>query len=140
MTETPETVSDVVARRVRELRDQWGWSAAELAEHCAEWGHPELTASVIANIESGRRDKSGRRRRDVTVDEAAAFARVLQVPVHELIYPEAPMVSARELVEWLRHQYIVEKELDDGRMVVRRDPVPIGEEQRATRRRRRSDG
>jgi transcriptional regulator with XRE-family HTH domain len=130
MTETPETsgtpvvVSDVVAQRVRKLRQQWGWSAAELAQRCAEWGHPQLTASVIANIESGRRDKNGRRRRDVTVDEAFAFARVLQVPVGELVDPAERMVSAHELVEWLRHQYIV---VDEGqatdRLVVRREPV-----------------
>lgn len=137
MTETPETVSDVTARRVRELRQQWGWSAAELAERCAEWGHPQLTASVIANIESGRRDKNGRRRRDVTVDEAFAFARVLQVDMHDLTHPEAPLVSARELIEWLRHQYVVEEDLGEGRAVIRREPVQGAG---SKRRPRRSDG
>jgi hypothetical protein len=123
MTETQETVSDVCARRVRELRQQWGWSAARLAEQCAAMGAPQLTASVIANIESGRRDKQGRRRRDVTVDEAFAFARALQVDMHDLTHPEVPLVSARELIEWLRHQFVVEEDLGGGRAIIRREPV-----------------
>jgi transcriptional regulator with XRE-family HTH domain len=140
MTETPETVSDIVAGRIRELRQRWGWSAAELAEHCAEWGHPQLTASVIANIESGRRDKSGRRRRDVTVDEAFAFARVLQIAVGDLVDPATPMVSSQELIEWLRHQYVVEEDLGGGRAVIRREPVQGAGSERRTGKRGRSDG
>jgi hypothetical protein len=40
---------------------------------------------VIANIESGRRDESGRRRRDVTVDDAVGFAKALDVPLIHLL-------------------------------------------------------
>src|SRR6266540_4947288 len=79
MTENPEpqgTVSDTVAHRVRELREGRDWSGARLAEECAKAGYPQLTAEVIGNIERGRRDSGGRRRRDVTVDELFAFARV----------------------------------------------------------------
>jgi transcriptional regulator with XRE-family HTH domain len=140
MTEKSQTVSDVVARRVRDLRQQWGWSAAELAERCAEWGHPQLTASVIANIESGRRDKHGHRRRDITVDEAFAFARVLQVPVGDLVDPAARMVSSHELIEWLRHQIVVEQDLGDGRAVIRREPVQGAGSASRPRAKGRSDG
>jgi transcriptional regulator with XRE-family HTH domain len=72
-----ETPSDIVARRVQELRKELAWSAARLAQECARVGAPQLTASVIANIESGRRDQQGRRRRDVSVDELLAFAAAL---------------------------------------------------------------
>lgn len=87
-TEGPqETPSDTVARRVREIRDGRGWSAARLAEQCAKAGYPQLTAEVIGNIERGRRDQSGRRRRDVTVDEMFAFARTFELPPALLLTP-----------------------------------------------------
>jgi transcriptional regulator with XRE-family HTH domain len=73
--EPQETPSDTVARRVRELRDGRGWSAARLAEECAKAGYPQITGEVIGNIERGRRDEQGRRRREVSVDEVFAFAR-----------------------------------------------------------------
>jgi transcriptional regulator with XRE-family HTH domain len=90
MTETSEireTASDGVAARARQLRQRRGWSAARLAERCAEVGAPQLTASVIANIESGRRDKQGRRRRHVTVEELVALATALQTSPLVLLGP-----------------------------------------------------
>jgi transcriptional regulator with XRE-family HTH domain len=81
-----ETMSDVVANRVQQLRKRRGWSARRLAEACAATGSPQLTESVIANIESGRRDEHSRRRRDVTVDELIAFARALDVSVGLLLW------------------------------------------------------
>jgi hypothetical protein len=74
---TDETVSDVVAARIREARKARGWLTGDLAARCAGLGHPELTGNVIENIESGRRDGTGRRRRDVTVDELRVFADAL---------------------------------------------------------------
>jgi transcriptional regulator with XRE-family HTH domain len=83
----PETLSDAVARNIQEARKRRGMSAADLAEACARAGFPELTASVIANIESGRRDEQGRRRRTVTVDEVYAFSQALGVGVTMLLPP-----------------------------------------------------
>lgn len=85
-----EASSDVVARQLVKLRTQRDWSAKRLAEECAAIGAPQLTASVIANIESGRRDAEGRRRRDVTVDELLVFAYALAAP------PAALMLSVGE--------------------------------------------
>jgi transcriptional regulator with XRE-family HTH domain len=82
----PETVSDAVANRVQQLRKRRGWSARRLAKACAATGNPQLTESVVANIESGRRDKQGRRRRDVSVDELVAFAQALDVSVGLLLW------------------------------------------------------
>ncbi len=68
-----------VARRMKELRQRRGWTAAELADRCAEIGMPELNRSVIANIESHRR-------KYVTVDEAFTLAYALDVaPIHLLV-------------------------------------------------------
>lgn len=69
---------------VKASRQQRGWTAARLAQRCAETGAPEITTAVIANIETGRRDQDGRRRRDVTVDELVAFARALDMRPSEL--------------------------------------------------------
>src|SRR6266545_3617976 len=81
-----ESISDVVANRVQQLRKRRGWSARRLAEACAATGNPQLTENVIANIEAGRRDKHGHRRRDVSVDELVAFARALDVSVGLLLW------------------------------------------------------
>jgi transcriptional regulator with XRE-family HTH domain len=105
-----EITSDMVAARLQQLRKQRGWSARKLAEACAAVGSPQLTESVIANIETGRRDRNGRRRRDVTVDEVGAFAKALNVSVALLLWPavtptEAMLMrfdSAAEQREFLR--------------------------------------
>ncbi|MFH8539465.1 helix-turn-helix domain-containing protein [Streptomyces tendae] len=81
-------MSDLVAERVQQVRKKRGWTVKQLAERCAELGAPELTAQALYNLENGRRDDSGRRRRDVTVDELLKLAYVLSVaPLHLLVPP-----------------------------------------------------
>lgn len=46
-----------------------------------------MSASAIANIETGRPDASGRRRRDITVEELVIFGRALKVPPLLLLFP-----------------------------------------------------
>ncbi|MFF4270150.1 helix-turn-helix domain-containing protein [Streptomyces sp. NPDC001536] len=83
--------SDIAAERIREVRRKRGLTAAELAQRCADIGAPEITAQSVSNIETGRRDKDGRRRRFVTVDELVALAVALEVaPVHLLSRPMPP--------------------------------------------------
>jgi transcriptional regulator with XRE-family HTH domain len=79
--------SDFIGQRVKEVREQLGWTAEQLAARCAEIGAPEITRSVIANIESGRRDQDGRRRREVTVDELLTLSYALNVPPVYLFLP-----------------------------------------------------
>src|SRR4249920_2956625 len=68
--------TEVISGRVRQLREQHGWSARELADRCAEAGMPELTRDVITSLETGRRAS-------VSVDELFVLALVLDVaPVH----------------------------------------------------------
>lgn len=50
-------------------------------------GAPEFTAAVIANIETGRKDSTGKRRRDVTIDEVLRLAYALGVPPVLLFTP-----------------------------------------------------
>jgi transcriptional regulator with XRE-family HTH domain len=73
------TPSDVAAANVRRFRKDKGWTAQRLADECASLGAVDLSAAVIANIETGRRDNDGVRRRDVTVDELLALAVALNV-------------------------------------------------------------
>ncbi|MFC1442928.1 helix-turn-helix transcriptional regulator [Streptacidiphilus sp. N1-10] len=83
------SVSDAVARRIKEARGRRGWTAKQLAEQCAARGLPRLTHSVLNNIESGRHNAAGERKRDVTVDELVGLAMVLDVaPLHLLALPE----------------------------------------------------
>jgi transcriptional regulator with XRE-family HTH domain len=73
-------VSDAVGARVKEYRLRLGLTREQVAERCRKIGS-DITASVLVNIETGRRDKkTGVRRRDVTIDEVLALAYVLDVP------------------------------------------------------------
>lgn len=59
----------------------------DLADLLAAAGFPELTASAITNIETGRTDQDGRWRRAITIDELSAFAEVFRVPLTDLLEP-----------------------------------------------------
>lgn len=52
--EWTDQVMATVATEVRRRRKELGWSAQELADTCADLGHP-IPRNVIANMESGRR-------------------------------------------------------------------------------------
>lgn len=117
-----ETLSDAVAARVRGARHARRWQASDLAERCAELGHPELTTAVIQNIENGRRDKDGRRRRYITVDELHALADALGCSPVELLgaMPSMPGATADQLDQLATafraaadHARAQEKESDD---------------------------
>ncbi|GAB2836354.1 hypothetical protein GCM10027176_45870 [Actinoallomurus bryophytorum] len=102
-------VSEIVAVRVKEVRNKRGMKARDLATRCAELGMPHLSAATLSNIETGR-PKDGQRTRDVTVDELVVLALALNVaPVHLLVpidddntgYP-ATNVRAGRTREWIR--------------------------------------
>lgn len=106
--------SGVVAERLKEARRRRGWTAKQLADQCAKVGAAYLTVSVLANIESGRPDLNGQRRRDITVDELLTLAFVLDVaPIYLLGLPTSGDAAVRvtpnrtvddpdELLRWLR--------------------------------------
>ena len=73
------TPTQVLARRVRDVRGRQTLSASGLAERCADLGMPDLNRDVIANIEN-------RRRASVSVDELFVLARALGVaPIHLIV-------------------------------------------------------
>jgi transcriptional regulator with XRE-family HTH domain len=105
------TPSDLVARRVRDLRNGRGWTVKQLAARCAEAG-VRLSEQALYKLEA-QRDKPDRTARAVTVDEMLGLAYVLEVaPVYLLtgteddagdlpVTPEVavPQVDARR---WIR--------------------------------------
>ncbi|MGW1431863.1 helix-turn-helix domain-containing protein [Streptomyces sp. NPDC002431] len=80
--EAPEWVDQVmatVAREVRRRRKELHWSAQDLADKCADIGHP-IPRNVIANMESGRRS-------NLPLVDVMILAEALNTPPICLIYP-----------------------------------------------------
>jgi transcriptional regulator with XRE-family HTH domain len=75
------TVSDLIAKRVRELRTGQGMTVKQLAARCTEVG-VRLSEQALYKLE-GQREAPGRPARPVTVDELLGLAYVLDVaPVY----------------------------------------------------------
>ncbi|MBK3560487.1 helix-turn-helix transcriptional regulator [Streptomyces sp. MBT56] len=80
--DVPEWVDQVmatVAAEVRRRRKELGWSAQDLADRCAEIGHP-IPRNVIANMESGRRS-------NLPLVDVMVLAEALNTPPICLLYP-----------------------------------------------------
>lgn len=78
-----EGTSDVVAAHVMALRRAKGMNREALGAQAG------LSPAALTNLETGRRDKTGRRRRHVTVDELVALSDALEVPWSVLMSPDA---------------------------------------------------
>lgn len=72
---------------MRLLRQRNGWTARDLAARCAQIGAPQITHTVVTNLETGRAGSDGRRRREVSVDEMLILACALNVPPAYLLVP-----------------------------------------------------
>jgi transcriptional regulator with XRE-family HTH domain len=84
----PQTPSDAVAARVKQVRKRRDLTVADLAARCAELGAPQLTAQALYKLE-GQRESATRRPRPVSVDELLTLALALNVaPVHLLVPPD----------------------------------------------------
>jgi transcriptional regulator with XRE-family HTH domain len=81
------TPSEVVARRVKEIRQKRRMTVAQLAARLDELGMPGLTEQALYNLEAGRPDPRGRRRRAISVDEMVALAQALDVLLLDLLAP-----------------------------------------------------
>ncbi|MFJ8334555.1 hypothetical protein [Streptomyces sp. NPDC094437] len=82
-----QTASDTIAGQVRKHRARLGLNRQQLADECARLGAVDLTYAAITNIETGRRNKEGKRRREVTVDELLVLGLALAVPPLLLVLP-----------------------------------------------------
>jgi transcriptional regulator with XRE-family HTH domain len=87
MTDNEGSRSAIFAGHVRRLRDEHGWSQAELGRRVG------LGQSRIAVIEA-----SG----SVTIDQADAFAAVFGVPLETLLYEKPPPTKAVQVQQLLR--------------------------------------
>jgi transcriptional regulator with XRE-family HTH domain len=149
-TRTGLTVSDAIGAAVRTARTRQGWNREALAAVCAELGLPRLTASVIYDIESGRRTRP-RGRREITAEEWLTLSAALNVaPVHlavplddETEVQLTPAVSAQAGLarRWLRgyqplpgtdrrifYAFVPEAELDIyERRLQREQMIAVGE-------------
>jgi transcriptional regulator with XRE-family HTH domain len=79
------TASDELAGTIALLRKKRRWTLRDLADACEALGADRLTENALENIEYGRRDKQGRRRRDITVDELVVFAAVFGMSPADLL-------------------------------------------------------
>ena len=107
--------SDVLRRRMREIRDRRGVSQRELKRRLKKLGVP-ISQSAIALIETGQPSRPGQKTpRKVSLDEAVAIAAALDVPPEQLYrepldretYEAVEMARAedpgiREELAWLR--------------------------------------
>lgn len=75
--------SDLAGIRVRQARQRHNWTAKDLADRCAAAGAPQITPTVITNLETRRR-----KTREITVDEVLVLAHILEVPPLQLIVPQ----------------------------------------------------
>lgn len=98
MTDNHEPMSAVFARRVRQLREDRGWSQAKLGQRVG------LGQSRTAAIEA-----TGA----VTIDQAAAFAAAFGVPVEVLLYAEPPATKAIQVQQLLRILKAVDRARDE---------------------------
>lgn len=88
------SISDVIADRIRAVRAAQGVGRDELAAAARAAGAPAtMTAAAIGNIETGRRDSQGRRRREVSVDELVWLATALHCSPRELLGENAPLFA-----------------------------------------------
>lgn len=85
-------LSTRVAEAVVVYRKILGITREQLAERC------ELTSATLANIETGRKNKQGQRRRHVTVDELVVLAKALDILPMQLLFPP----SVKEMVDLLK--------------------------------------
>lgn len=120
MSTSSENLSDVVARRVVQIRKSRDMTREQLAKRCAELGYPSLTGPALANIETGRRSPSGERRRDITIDELTVLAAALDVPPLLLMFPvgmdaESPVVPRRSVDTWSAARWFAGEYSADGR-------------------------
>jgi transcriptional regulator with XRE-family HTH domain len=114
-----EARSVIFARNVRRLREERGWSQAELGRRLGA-GHALRQARVAAIEATG----------SVTIDQADAFADALGVPVEVLLYAEPPATKAVQVQQLIRMFNAVDRAREEVRVVmdeiIAEIPGPLG--------------
>lgn len=122
-------LSDDVARRLLELRESRKLTRKDVSQRLANLGLRKITPAALNNIETGRRDESGRRRREVTVDELIDLSIVLNVPPVLLIAPvgsadRVEVLPGRADDAWTTYRWLI-GELPTEMLSEDRDPAVI---------------
>lgn len=86
---------DYLAERIKTEREARGWSQERLSVEMGKGGCP-IHQSAISKIEKPARGG----RRAITVEEAIAFSRVLDIPLVELVLPAEAMGNASILKDF----------------------------------------
>ena len=92
----------IFARNVRRMREDRGWSQAELGRRLGP-GHALRQARVAAIEATG----------SVTIDQADAFAAALGVPVEVLLYEKPPLTKAIQTQQLMRILKAVDRARDE---------------------------
>jgi transcriptional regulator with XRE-family HTH domain len=79
---------ELIRARVRELREERNWSAQDLSDHLSEQLGVDISRSMLANYENGRRP-------DLTASEFIALAQVFGVSLVEMCTPEDELLQTR---------------------------------------------
>ena len=120
------TPSEIIANQVRKRRRQLDITREQLAEKCVDVGAPQLTLAALTNIETGRPDSQGRRRRDVTVEELIALAAALKIhPVDLMVPGDAPDDEPYPLTAELSTPAAVAREWISGRAFLIAPETPM---------------
>jgi transcriptional regulator with XRE-family HTH domain len=97
VTDAPSPAADAqIARNVRTLREQRGWSQGELAKRITEAGLPGFHQTTIARIET-----IGDKHRPLRLSEAATFASVLGTSVERFLQASGATAG------WIDHAHAV---------------------------------
>jgi Helix-turn-helix domain len=104
-------VVSLIAEAVRHYRTERKMSAERLSQACKDAGY-KIPRSVIANLESGRRDT-------VSIPEWLVLARALQVPPMLLLFPlgraeQMEVLPGRSMTPWAALAWAEEGQTDDG--------------------------
>lgn len=103
MTDKRETRSAIFARQVRRLREDHGWSQAELGRRTG------LGQSRVAAIEAAG---------SVTIDQAQDFADALGVPVEVLLYTEPPVTRVVQIQRLLQIFNAIDQAREDAARLI----------------------
>ena len=120
MTQTawPKAITLDVAREVRRYRKMRGLSTEQLSARTAEGGH-QIHRSVLANLESGRRE-------NITVPDLVSLGRALGVPPLVLLYPvgraeDSEVMPGEHMDPWNAAKLFTGEMADDAGMAAAED-------------------
>jgi transcriptional regulator with XRE-family HTH domain len=97
----------ILARRIKQKREERGWTMEALAQRMTEAGC-QMQKSAVAKIES---PAAGERPRRISLDEAVTFAAVFGVSLTSLLVDPGVLASKEAQSLWVKHERLSERYL-----------------------------